>query len=198
MKYYKVDFHSDELNRIGKKGFYPFVAELVEKYEDYSYLLKEGNFIDSWDKNISLHSCQDGKPDDRLANDSGWYIFSDKVIDTFNKNSIKGFQYLPVNIFKMDGSRLEGYNFVANIFNKVSCLDMEKSKYSLFGDERPNMKGKIKILDKIILDKNKLENDLDIFRIEEKATRIIASERLAALYQENKFTNLAFEEVEVI
>jgi hypothetical protein len=198
MKYYEVDLHSDELNRMGKKDFHPFVAELDKKYWDYEFAVQQGKYIDSWDENICMNSCQDGKPDDLLATGAYFLLFSDKVIELFNKNGITGFQYLPIKIYKMNVSRLEGYNYVANIYNQVECLDLEKSKYDFYDDIRPDLKGKIKHISKFVLVSSKIPTDLDIFRLKEQEVDIIASERLASLYIKNKFTNLAFNEVEVV
>jgi len=193
MKYYKVIIDGNEPE-------FPFVVKLDKKYYNkYWEIVNNGEIIKEWPDDISFYSCQDGVPATQLGNDCGWMIFSDEAIEVFNKNNIFGFQYLPVKVYTMITKLLlENYNQVANIIEKANCFDMENSKYRLIGDERPDLKGQIAVITDIVLIKDKIKENIDIFRLNECTTYIIANERFVKLYKKNKFNGLNFKEVKLV
>jgi hypothetical protein len=205
-KFFEVDFHLDELNRSTRnRRFCPFVCDLDKQFEEYCSILKKGVWIDQWDDRVTLVSCQDGELLSRLSNDSDMYLLSDKVISVFEENNIKGFQFLPVTILKGDRSRLPGYNNVGNIYKTVSCLNLEQSVYSVFGDKgsryphpNPDYWGKVRVIEKMIINQNDLPDDLDIFRLAEKKTRVFASEKFVDVWRLHKFSNLEFTEIQTV
>ncbi len=197
MKYYRAITDGDEFSR-NKRDFFPFVAKLDNKFDSFDLQIKKGLELKSWDENISFYSCQDGNPDSKLANDSDWLIFSDYTIELFKKNNIKGFQFLPISVFKTDGKKLDGYNYTANITNCIECLDVEKSGCLFFGKERPDRQGEIKYISKGILQSSVLKNnDLDVFRLKEYKIWIVVSERLVKIFKDNNFTGMSFNKIEM-
>jgi hypothetical protein len=205
-KFFKVNFHLDELNRSTRnRKFRPFVCDLDKQFEEYCSILKKGVWIDQWDDRVTLVSCQDGELLSRLSNDSDMYLLSDKVISVFEENAIKGFQFLPVAILKEDKSRLPGYNTVGNIYKTVSCLNLQQSVYSVFGSKdsrypHPNSDywGKVRVIDKMVINQNKLPDDLDIFRLDEKKSTVFVSEKFVDMWRSHKFSNLEFMEIQTV
>jgi hypothetical protein len=205
-KIFEVNFHLDELNRFTQnRKFCPFVCELDKRFENYCSILTRGEWIDHWDDRVIFISCQDGELLDRLSNDSGMYLLSDKVISVFKENNVKGFQFLPVSILTHDKSKLPGYNCVGNIYKTVSCLNLEKSVYSVFGDKdskyphpNPAYWGRVRVLDKMMINQSMLPTDLDIFRLAEKETRVLVSEKFVDVWRSYKFSNLHFLEIQTV
>jgi hypothetical protein len=204
--FFEVNFHLDELNRTTRdKKFCPFVCELDKQFENYCSILTKGEWIDNWDNRVTLVSCQDGELLDRLSNDSDMYLLSDRVISVFEDDNIKGFQFLPVSILMQDRSRLPGYNYVGNIYKTVSCLNFEKSVYTVFGDKEsryphpnPYYWGRVRVLDKMVINQSALLDDWDIFRLAEKETRVLVSEKFVDVWRSHKLSNLEFSEIETI
>jgi hypothetical protein len=205
-KFFKVNFHLDELNRsMRNRNFRPFVCDLDKQFQEYCSILKKGIWIDQWDDRVTLVSCQDGELLSRLSNDADMYLLSDKVISVFEEKEIKGFQFLPVIILKEDKSRLPGYNNVGNVCKTVSCLNLEKSVYSVFGDKgsryphpNPDYWGKVRVIEKMVINQNKLPDDLDIFRLEEQDLIVFVSEKFVDVWRSHNFSNLEFTEIKTI
>jgi hypothetical protein len=175
-KFFEVNFHLDELNwSTRNRKFRPFVCKLEKQFEGYCFVLEKGVWIDRWDDRVTLVSCQDGELLSRLSNDSDMYLLSDKVISVLEEHNIKGFRFLPVTILKEDRIRLPGYNNVANIFKTVSCLNLEQSIYSVFGNKdsryphpNPEYWGKVRVIEKMVINQKDLPEELDIFGVAEK------------------------------
>jgi len=199
MKYFRVSFHRDEIRKFEKRGFKPFVVEFVKSTYDAPFELSKGQTIVDWPATVELRSCQDGQLLTRLSNDSHMYLFSRDAINLFEEHAIKGFQYLPVAIYKEDGSVLSEYQLVANIPNQVPCFDLEKSRYDLYSaDLRPDLVGQVSLIHKMVLREDKLKDvELDVFRLAEQYIEVIVSERFVRLWTESKYSNLAFDEVEL-
>jgi hypothetical protein len=207
-KIYQVEFHLDEMNRSTRnRKFRPFVCDLDKQFEDYCSILKEGVWIRNWDNGVTLVSCQDGDLLDRLSNDSDMYLLSDNVISVFERNNIKGFQFLPVTILMEDGNRLQNYNYVGNVYKTVSCLNLTESVYSTFGDKNskyphpnPAYWGRIRTFERrgIVINQDMIPDDLDIFRLDEHKLRVLVSERFVNVWRSHKFSNLEFSKLTTV
>lgn len=174
----------------------PFIAEVPGECWKLSDILTDGCYIEEWPENIDLTSCQEGSFETKLANDQDWLIFSDEAIQIFKKNKIKGLQYLPITIYHRNEIALERYKHVTNITDSINCLDMEKSKYKLRGNDFPipNKRGEIAWIEHVVL-RRALLGDLDVFRIANFEPEIIVTEKFVKLYKDNAFSGMSFERV---
>lgn len=77
-------------------------------------------------------------------------VFSRKIYDVLQPMNIYGLQLLPAIVRGKKDERYEGY-WVAYVYNRITCLDMEHSKY-----ETSKIDGKIKNILQFFLDKEKL------------------------------------------
>ncbi|HBC86286.1 MAG TPA: hypothetical protein DCZ94_04955 [Lentisphaeria bacterium] len=87
---------------------------------------------------------------------------------------------------------------IANFLNFVAAFDYKKSKYERFEDDfpNPNVRGKLSMIDKYALHREKLVG-LDVIRLKDYKRRFFVSEKVKKLFEEYKFTGYSFIEVEL-
>jgi hypothetical protein len=203
MRYYEVSLYLDEIRRSKEKKFFPFVCSLENDSWDLEQKLLQGEIINDPDFLVSLKSIQDGIPDSRLANDSDLLLFSDEVLSVLKTAAITGYQTLPAKIWTRKGTQLPGYSTVANLTKAVSCLDLEKSSYTIYSELNPppssfpEYMGKPHVIQSIVIKGSLIPDNVDIFRLGERKNRILCSQRFVDTWAENGFNNLSFEAVEI-
>lgn len=161
---------------------------------------KEGKEIVNWGKGITFgvrNQKNNGNPDDALQNHLTLPIFSERLVNTLQKNNIDGIQFLPIEILLPSQKKLLGFS-IGNFINFVAALDYKHSDYSLFGNDFPNprVRGKIAGVKKFVLIAKKIEG-LDIIRLSDFKQRFFVSEKVRALFHKNKFTGYSFKEIEL-
>ena len=181
----------------------PLVCDYTN-FEDYNYdeldFLK-GNKITDWNNNILFQAKKnenDGDPDDALQNAELLPIYSERLINALKDSKIEGIQYLPVNILRPDGRRIDGF-CLANFLNFIEALDLDKSDYSRFSDDfpNPNARGKISGVRKFVLKENKLIG-FDIVRLVEYKRSFFVSEKFKEVFEKGRFTGYSFREVKLV
>lgn len=77
-------------------------------------------------------------------------VFSRKIKDVLQPLNIYGLQLLPATIRGKNDEYYEDY-WVAYIYNRITCLDMKNSEYSVYEDD-----GKVNFITRFFLDAKKL------------------------------------------
>lgn len=89
---------------------------------------------------------------DFLILDGGRCVFSKKIYDALKEKKIKGLQLVPVIIRDKNGDDIENY-FVANVYQKFSFFDKDKTKYGHIS----KLTGDWDDIEKVVLSKEKLD-----------------------------------------
>lgn len=172
---------------------------LVEyNFEDWDFM--EGKKITNWNNNIFIKAEKeedDGDPDDALQSHLMIPIFSKRLVDELNINKIEGIQYLPIKAIRPNNKSIGNF-YIVNFLNYISALNYERSNYTRFRDDFPNLnvRGKIAGVKKFVLYKKKLEG-MDVIRLEDYQQRFFVSEKFKNIFEKNKFTGYSFEEIEL-
>ncbi|HEX2958168.1 MAG TPA: DUF1629 domain-containing protein [Chitinispirillaceae bacterium] len=195
MLYYSIFPGGDVFEKKRKKAQY--VAHVPDRYEDYFSILNKGLEINRWDDSMELSCLQSGEMDTLLANDKGWLIPSSILIKKFKEVGIKGIQYLNITAIDKNGKKIIDYNTVANIISAYDCILKASSEVEYFGDEIPRLTGKIKKINKLILEQKKI-GDADVFVLSDFFPRMIVSNKIYEIFKQNNFTGLSFELVGVV
>lgn len=111
-----------------------------------------------------------------------------EIIRTVRTNLVEFFPFSLVNHRGRDHSK--DYLFV-NPLGTFDCLNLERSVIN----RRRN--GTVSSIASVVLDKRKLADPLDLFRIREDPTTYVISERLADAFAKKGFTNIVLTELEV-
>ena len=153
------------------------------------WILWSGRAIQNWDKSYwfrVVNREEDGDPDDVLQTIQGLPVYSARLRHSLERAGVDGFQYLPVNVFHYDGSLVSGFA-VGNILNAVPALDLERSRYSRYGDDRPDHKGQIRGVRTAVLKREAVQG-LDILRLQEFPIFICVSERFKEAFEAGGLT----------
>lgn len=123
---------------------------------------------------------------DIIANPLSLLIFSDRIINIIKpliKNDVK---LVDINIVNdKNGEFVKGYKLIHPL-KSISCLNKDKSNISL--DEE----GNLSLLGNCTLDKNKIDDKINIFRLKEDDSTIIFSDNLAKSLIGKEIYGLAF------
>ncbi len=187
---------------IGVSGFHdPFVADTEDLKGFDAEDFRRGRRIRSWDPAAwykAVKRRNDGALDDVLC--EGLYIpvYSARLREALDRAGIEGIQYLPVRVFRPNGSEIKGYA-IANFLHAVSALDAERTEEVMyFPDDFPNphARGKIEGIRGLVLRASRLEGR-DVIRLRESLLRVYVSDRFRGVFKEGGFTGYAFRRVKV-
>ena len=178
----------------------PFVTDTDDLCGFDEWDFRAGKQILNWPESVRIGNSDpetDGPPDDALRNHLGLPIFSKHLQESLQLFGVLGIQYLPVSVFRSDGSLLMGYS-IANILNLIPALDTEQSDYDVYRQDYflPQRRGQISSVRKAVLIGTKIE-DGDIVRLEEFPVAEFVSEKFVQAYRACKCTGYSFHEVEV-
>jgi hypothetical protein len=176
----------------------PFVSTSGDLKGVDDWDLTSGRMLSSWNDSAWIRCddpAYDGDPDDVLANHLGVPIYSSRLIKAIESQGIGGIQYLPIRVFRCEGSELQGYQ-IANILSKVPALDLKRSDYSIFAEDYfiPERRGSISAIRKAVLIRNKLMG-LDVFRLSEFPLYEIVSQRFKDMFENGRFTGYSFQKL---
>jgi hypothetical protein len=178
----------------------PLVAGSVDFHGLDDWELVSGKHLTEWDDTIVMQEDEIGKdtiPDDVLQICVvSLPVFSRRLRNALEEESITGIQYLPVRVLRHDGASIDGYT-IANILNIIPALDVAKSIVTKYGSSRPDRCGEISGILKPILKKS-IINKYDIFRLLEYPLRYYVSERFRRVFQRDSFTGYTFNPITVI
>jgi len=127
-----------------------------------------------------------------LGNTKSILIMNKDVADfilKFNVGEVEIYPFTLLNQQKQVQSK--DYVFV-NPIGTFDCLNMELSDYDKASS------GKILGFNEFVLDKTKLKNAPDLFRLQEDDSCYFFSETIVKAIEENGFTNFEFEELKVV
>ena len=138
----------------------------------------------------------DGQPDDVLQSYLGLPIYSERLRSALQRGGIKGIQYLPIHVFRSDGSEISGFT-IANITERIPALDFEHSRFTLFPADYflQDRRGQVSSLLAPVLDTSAV-GPRHIFRLDEFNVAYFASEVFKQIFEEGGFTGYSFKEVE--
>jgi hypothetical protein len=195
VKYYQVVEHDLRI----KNPLVADSADLKGRSEWWHYA--QGHPIEDWDESAWFKVTKkknEGQLQDVLPNHLALHIFSAKLRAAFEKNGIKGVQFLPVRIFRYTGEEVKGYA-IANILYLLPALDLKESSYDVFPDDDflPERRGKIRWISKIVLRRPVIDS-YDIFRLAENEVKIVASENFKNIFDSNSFSGYSFNELKVV
>jgi len=170
----------------------------LKGHDDWDFC--EGKLIEPWDGSAWLKATEPedhGTPDDVLQNHLGLPVFSARLRRVLEQAGVGGIQYLPLQVFRPDGSKVEGYS-IANLLNVVPALDRERSDFDVFPAEEPflDRAGQVEGIRKAVLLADAIAG-YDIFRLQEYPLTSYASERFKNLFLVSGFTGFGFREVKV-
>ena len=156
----------------------------------------EGKPIKKWDPKNTGYYEYDGVADDLLCTTMLVHVISERLKRLLESLDLKGVQYLPLRIEKEDGgSRLDDY-YVLNVNRKIACLDMHKSDYVLWGDERPDRRpDELRDLRHAVLSLSKI-GGARIFRLAEWELHLVVEEGIKEAITREKLTGSCFASLE--
>lgn len=174
---------------------------LVTGVEDFAGMdtlaLRVGQAVTGWDARSWLRPdrpSDDGEPDDVLqVHLHRVPVYSRRLRDALAAAGISGIQYLPVQVLHYDGT-VAGDFAIANILHVVDALDLAQSKYTVYGDDRPDRKGQMRSIWRPVL-KAEAVADYDIVRLKGYPIYVCVSERFKGAFEQGGFTGYSFQEL---
>jgi hypothetical protein len=187
MKYYKLILDDSNEKDV--------VCHCEETFGFEQYELKEGKFIENWNKNITFYyNPKEGDIlTDYLANNLGWFIVSKKFKDIINELGTSEIQYLPVNIVDLESNSNKNIYYVANVLEVVDAIDLEHSDYSVM--ELDNEK--IYSIRKYALKQEGIINK-DLFKLNGDEIPLFVSESFKHSVETYNITGCDFSEIRTI
>jgi hypothetical protein len=160
-------------------------------------LLELGKRIERWSDLASVRATNpedDGDPDDVLQNHLGLPIYSACLRAALEAAGIKGFQFLPVRVFRPNGKEIKGFS-IANVTERRAALDRSRSDFDVFQNDYfiPERVGKIRGIRRPALNADALQG-CDVVRLDEFPFGIYVSERFKDVFERHNFTGYSFNE----
>jgi hypothetical protein len=179
----------------------PLVTDTDELHGINEDDLSDGRIITNWDPKSWIQATKaewDGVPDDALQSHLWPPIYSYRLRNAIEAASIKGIQWLPINVLHRDGSSA-GLFFVANILNMRPALDEERSDLTRYEEDYfiETRRGKVSGIWKPVLKKSELAQ-VDIIRLQQFTVAIFVSQKFKELFEQGRFTGWSFTEVETV
>lgn len=185
MKYFKLILDDSNDNDV--------VVHCEDTHGFEQYELKEGNFLENWNDNITFYfNLYDGNRfTDYLANNLGWFIVSKKFKDLIKKIE-EDVQFLPVNIVDFESKyQIENDEyFVANVLGIVDALNLENSDYSVMDLDGE----KIYSVRKYAVSEDKINNK-NLFKLKGDEIPLFVSETFKRLVKESNIIGCEFLEI---
>lgn len=131
-----------------------------------AYLLERGNSLSDQFPDDAYFDMNPDRPNDTLLVDSLYnnhsqLILSEPFVAFLSEKKRDNLEFLPVKIMNHKGKFADEKYFIMNVLDHQDCLDVQAS-----GAKLPRMKtGSIQRVKKVVLDEDKLDDSLDIFRI---------------------------------
>ncbi|HRX17022.1 MAG TPA: hypothetical protein P5123_11970, partial [Spirochaetota bacterium] len=79
---------------------------------------------------------------------------------------------------------------IVNIVSAIDCIDFEQSKITCYDD------GDVEFIDKLVLSEDKIQANMDIFRLARNLETTVFSERLKMAIEKNDITGCVFYRVD--
>lgn len=200
--YYKLTFNYDLIDDSIKDGTYPIYAEVSNLKEIEYHGIKKGWFdciffesngaeLNDWPVVDFYYSSKVSTLENEyLSNVNRWLIVHKKVKKEFEKNKIKGIQYLPVRVVDVVTHNVNHNYYAVNVLNWIDGIDMEASEWEYEDEEDTYFfepKG-------IILNEQKCKG-YDIFRCPEDTICIYVSEKIKGIIEKNNWQWFSLSEM---
>jgi hypothetical protein len=125
-----------------------------------------------------------------IGNTARMLVVQEKAAATILSHNVGQVERLPFVLIDHKG-RVHSRDYVfLNPLEQIECLNLEASEV------RKSRKGEIKDVIKMVLDKNKERDFLDLFRLAEKPNVYLFSERVVSALEAGGSTNFVFDAVE--
>lgn len=169
-EYYVWTYEYDEVNAV--------IDMTPEIINDDVWRLAKGQECSSWfPSEVEFHIDSDTG---LIINDAihttlvGFPVISSKlrkILESTNAN----YEFFSIKVKDHQGEMIKQSYFVANLIDKIECVDREKSTYV----DDNMFPGMIEDFEKLILDYSKIPDTAEIFRLAEKPRTILVSKELA-------------------
>ena len=130
----------------------PSVPLLMPDDDQGTWMLNGREPIDELDKPMELCFCPPIPAKPRMVDfhELPSSVFSRKIYDVLKPMNIYGLQLLPATVRGKNGDHYKDY-WVASVYNRIACLDMENSEYDVDEDD-----GEIDNIMRFFIDTKKL------------------------------------------
>jgi hypothetical protein len=178
----------------------PFVSDTGDLEGFEKWIFADCKAFKDWSEKAWVGANKpgnDGDPDDSLQNHFGLLIFSAQLRIALEEAGIGGIQYLPIQVLRPTGSRIEGYCII-NILNCVKAFDLGKTIHSRYPMDYflPERRGELSSVRQVTLRSNQLKGH-DIIRPEEYKVKVYVSGRFKEVFENNRFSGLSFHDVNI-
>jgi len=125
-----------------------------------------------------------------IGNTTGMLVVNSKTADTILSHKVGRTERLPFLLIDHKG-RIHSRDYVfLNPLERIGCLNLELSEV------RRSRKGEIKEVSKVVIDKTKQPDLIDLFRLAEEPNVYLFSETVVAALRKAGGTNFVFTAVE--
>ena len=197
--FYKLEFEMERIDEAIKEGTNTIYAEKsnlreieypnIKKgfFRNFIYATK-GEVVESWPDVMFYYSSKASSLESEyLLNVNSWPIVHKKVQEEFDKNNIKGIQYLPIKLLDVVTDEINENYVVMNILNYIEGIDLEKSEYSY--DAEYDSYGFLP--HKTYLNKDVCQ-EYDVFRVTKNSTAIYVSQKIKDIVEKNQWIGFEF------
>lgn len=130
-----------------------------------------------------------GRVTDYIAiSDLGGIVFSQEARILFDGLSVNNIQYIPTQLNGANNKYLEKKYFIANVIGIVDCINYELSDLDIED-------GHIDNIFSLVLNENKIADDIEIFRLHGKVLTILVSEILKNAIEKSELTGFIFRNI---
>lgn len=130
-----------------------------------------------------------GRVTDYIAiSDLGGIVFSQEARILFDGLSVNNIQYIPTQLNGANNKYLEKKYFIANVIGIVDCINYELSDLDIED-------GHIDNIFSLVLNENKIADDIEIFRLHGKVLTILVSETLKNAIEKSELTGFIFRNI---
>lgn len=141
---------------------------------------------------IIYHVYDKGEVEDFPLTNSGQFLVSEKFLKTLLESNVH-FDNYKSKIILLNGKELDGF-YTINFTGSLNVLDRDKSIYKPDPDFPDT---KVYKLENIVIKKELIDKDIDIFRMKENPSILLVSNSLKNKLLNAKITGVDFKQVEV-
>ena len=162
---------------------YAQITKLPPELNDNLWKLHKGISCSDWfPENVTFELSPNSgiKLTDFIPNVLHFILVSDKL-----KSILEGasgqFEYFPIELLNARGKKVSKPYFLANLVGTLDCLDKQNSEFEMSSMD----KSQVLCFKKLMLDKEKLDDKLNIFRLAEMTQLHIVTRDLAVEIKRN-------------
>lgn len=122
-------------------------------------------------------------------------VVSNDLIHNFSKNEVQSF---PAKIIESNSTEIKNKFSILVVNNEIDCINEDRSifkKFEINDEIRPDKAGHYRSFMKLIVDTNRIPNNLNIFRVKKFNVAIIVSEIIKKTFEIEGYTGINFIDV---